>query len=154
VIGELEVMSDRAGAVVFGWVAPQIFYVQYIEVLSAPLGMRFARRLEEHLVGEDKPQLYCDASGLENYEFLARNALARVFLARRRNIASVLVLVRTRVVTLGAQAVASMIGGALIEVIQSRADFVSRLDRAAPLARRYVQNPRAWIAAPSSLAPR
>jgi len=154
VIGELEVMSDRDGAIVFGWVAPQILYAQFIELLSAPLGMRFARRLEEHLISQSKVAVFFDLSGLETYEFPARNALARVLFVRRRSIASALVLVRSRVVELGIQAVSSMIGGGLIEVITSRADFVARLDRAAPLARRYVQNPRAWVPTPNSLLPR
>lgn len=153
-IGELEVMSDRDGAIVFGWVAPQIFYAQFIEVLTAPLGMRFARRLEEYITGPGRPALFCDCSGLENYEFPARNALARVMLVQRRSLASVLVLVRSRVVELGTLAVSSMIGGGLIEATKSRADFVARLDHVAPLARRYVQNPRAWVPAPTSLAPR
>ena len=116
--------------------------------------MRFARRFEEQLMTESKTSIFFDWSGLESYEFPARNALARVLLVRRRSMASALVLVRSRVVELGIHAVSSMIGGGLIEVTKSRADFVARLDRAAPLARRYVQNPRAWVPTPNSLIPR
>jgi hypothetical protein len=151
-IGELEVLSDRDGAIVFGWVAQDVLYAQMIEHLQAALGMRYATRLEQHLVSRSSAKLYIDCSGLETYEFPARAAIGRVLLTHRKRVASVSVLVRSRVVELGMHALGTTLGG-LMAISNVRADFVATLDRAAPLARRYVQNPRAWVPAVTSVIP-
>jgi hypothetical protein len=152
-IGELEVMSDREGAIVTGWVAPDVLYVQFVEYLTGPLGMKFAQRLEPRLALAPRMQLFVDCSGLDSYDFPARDACSRVLFAQRRRYTQCLFLVRTRVVELGMQAIAAMLGGGTMEVSKSRADFVARLDQAAPNARRYIRNPRAWVPVKNSLPP-
>ena len=152
-VGELEVMSDREGAVVFGWVGPEVLYIQFVEYLTSALGMRFASRFEQQLLGEQKVQIFADCSGLDSYDFPARDALSRVLFSQRRRLTPSLILTRTRVVELGMQAIAAMLGSSLIEVNSSRAEFVARLDRAAPAAWRSLRNPRAWVAAKPSLLP-
>jgi hypothetical protein len=152
-IGELEVMSDRDGAVVVGWVAPQVFYVQFVEFLSGALGMRFAMRLEKALVNSPNTQIFFDCSGLDSYDFPARDAYGRVLFCHRRRLTSCLLLARTRVVELGMQAIAVMLGANLMEVTNHRAEFLERLDRAAPTAWRSLRNPRAWVPAKPSLPP-
>jgi hypothetical protein len=152
-IGELEVMSDREGAVVTGWLAQDVVYVQFVEHLTGSLGMKFAMRLEPQLAMAEKVQLFADCSGLDNYDFPARNACSRVLFAQRRRLSQSLFLVRTRVVELGMQAIAAMLGGGLMEVNNSRAEFMSRLDRAAPTAWRQIRNPRAWVPVKNSVRP-
>lgn len=151
-IGALEVLSDRDGAVVFGLVANDVLYAQMIEHLQAALGMRYASRLEQQLLKLSGARAFIDCSGLETYDFPARNAIGRVLLSQRKHVASVSVLVRNRVVELGMHALAATLGG-MMQITSSRSDFIAELDRAAPLARRYVQNPRAWIPAATSILP-
>lgn len=152
-VGELEVMSDRDGAIVVGWVAPNVLYVQFVEYLSGALGMRFAMRLERSLLPEQRVQLFFDCSGLDSYDFPARDAYGRVLFCQRRHLQSCLLLARTRVVELGMQAIAVMLGSSLMEVTTRRAEFIERLDRAAPTAWRSLRNPRAWIPVKPSLPP-
>ena len=146
-------MSDREGAVVFGWVAPEVLYIQFVEYLTTALGMRFATRFEQQLLAEPRVQFFVDCSGLDSYDFPARDALSRVLFSQRRRFTPSLILARTRVVELGMQAIAAMLGPSLLEVTTSRAEFVSRLDRAAPAAWRSLRNPRAWVAVKPSLLP-
>jgi hypothetical protein len=115
--------------------------------------MKFAMRLEPHLAASPRVQLFADCSGLDSYDFTAREACSRVLFAQRRRIAQCMFLVRTRVVELGMQAISAMLGGSLMEVNKSHADFMSRLDRAAPNAWRYIRNPRAWVPVKTSLPP-
>ncbi|HWA75088.1 MAG TPA: hypothetical protein VG937_22275 [Polyangiaceae bacterium] len=152
-VGELEVMSDREGAIVTGWVAPDVLYVQFVEYLTGPLGMKFAMRLEPHLAAHPKVQLFADCSGLDSYDFTAREACSRVLFAQRRRLSQCLFLVRTRVVELGMQAISAMLGGGLMEVNKSHAEFMSRLGQAAPNAWRSIRNPRAWVPVKNSLLP-
>lgn len=152
-IGELEVMSDREGAIVTGWVAQDVLYVQFVEYLTGPLGMKFAMRLEPQLAASPRVQLFADCSGLDSYDFTAREACSRVLFAQRRRISQSLFLVRTRIVELGMQAISAMLGSGLMEVNKSHAEFVSRLDHAAPNAWRYIRNPRAWVPVKNSVLP-
>ncbi len=152
-VGELEVMSDREGAVVIGWVAPAVLYVQFVEHLSGALGMRFAMRLERSLLAQERTHLFFDCAGLDSYDLPARDACGRVLFCHRRRVNACLLLARTRVVELGMQAVAVMLGPSLMEVTTRRPDFIERLDRAAPTAWRSLRNPRAWVPVKPSLPP-
>lgn len=153
-VGELEVLNDREGAVVAGWVANDVFYSQFVEYLTAPLGMRFASRFEQHLLMNPAPvSLFADCSSLDNYDLTARDAWARVMVSQRRLLAPSLFLARARLVELGLRAVAATLRPGLIEVVTSRSEFVARLDQAAPSAWRYIRNPSAWVPAKNSFFP-
>jgi len=153
-IGELEVLNDREGAVVAGWVANGIFYAQFVEYLTGPLGMRFASRFEQHLLINSGPvSLYADCASLDSYDLTARDAWTRVMVSQRRLLAPSLFLARTRLVELGLRAIAAMLRPGLIEVVTSQSEFVARLDKAAPDAWRALRNPRAWVPAKNSFFP-
>lgn len=153
VIGVLEVLSDREGAVVFGWVAEDVHYAQVIEKWSSSLGMRYASRLERQLERRSSIRIFMDCSGVDTYDLCARNACQRVLVAQRQRIASIALLARTRIVQLGAQALAAHLPQGMLQVTIDRAEFVAQLDGIAPLARRYVTNPVAWVEAASSSPP-
>ncbi len=153
-IGELEVLNDREGAVVAGWVSNDVFYSQFVEHLTAPLGMRFASRFEQHLLMSSTPvRLFADCSSLDGYDLAARDAWTRVLVSQRRLLAPSLFLARTRLVELGLRAAAAMLRPGLIEVVTSRSQFVSKFDEVAPGAWRYLRNPRAWVPAKNSFFP-
>lgn len=148
---ELYLLKANEGRAVFGCLAPGIQYLRLEGMLSVGLGLRLASRLDVLLAGTSSWRSFTDCSLLSNYDFAARDALVRVFMARRKQLASLSVLATGTVVVLAARAVAPMFGGALT-VTGDKHAFDLELQRLVPHVQQKLDS-KLWEAPLSSLPP-
>src|SRR5262245_45918819 len=87
----LELMTDAAGSVTFGWVDDGVLYARFSRWLSAKLGDAFAARLRE-AAHSSSLKYFGDAGALESYDLLARSAFVRVVVEHRRKFESLTLL--------------------------------------------------------------
>lgn len=127
----LELITDAAGSVTFGWVDEGVYYARFSRCLSAKLGEAFAGRLRE--VAHEHPLCYFgDARALESYDLLARSAFVRVVVEQRRKFEA-LTLLTWPDGELSAAYIDTL--GSNVVVTKDPIDFESRLMAAAPAAR-------------------
>jgi hypothetical protein len=122
---------DPHGTVVMGWVAPKVVYTRADGHWSEGLAGTFAGRLERLIWNETGVRLFTDLWQLEDYALPARDKVVEVIKAQRKRIDSIDVLVRSRVVALGAKAVALAVGGK-VNIHARPPEFTSLLERGAP----------------------
>lgn len=128
----LELITDAAGSVTFGWVDDGVFYARFSRCLSAKLGDAFAVRLRDALAHCKSLKYFADARALESYDLLARSALVRVVSEHRRKFES-LVLLNWEGAELSPAFLASL--GDNVIVARDPIDFEARLMANAPKAR-------------------
>ncbi len=144
----LQVLSDDAGAVAFGWVAEAVLYTQFQGRLSAETGHAYAIRLSALVAQTQLFSFFCDASGLKYCDLLARSAFARVLLSNRRRFASLVVLTWAEGQSQTMQALVAMLGEP-IEVLKDSDAFEASLLHKAPLALRKL-HPETWLSTAQS----
>jgi hypothetical protein len=144
---ELEVMTDTAGSIVFGWLAQNALYVRFTGGLSATLGSAFAVLFQGLLEGKTSVRFFNDGSGLKHYDLLARSAIMRVLLANRRSFESFTLLTWAGEIGPAAQALVVALGEG-VEILTSSEEFEARLLRYAPNARHKL-DPKSWVRRPS-----
>jgi hypothetical protein len=128
----LELVTDAAGSVTFGWVEDGVFYARFSRCLSAKLGEVFASRLREAAAQSSGLQYFGDGRALESYDLLARSAFVRVVSEQRRKFDS-LTLLKWEGGELSAAFLSTL--GDNVTVAQSATDFEARLLALAPRAR-------------------
>ena len=136
---EIEVLGDKDGSAVFGWVAPAVLYTRYQGGLSAETGRAYAMRLSTLVAQAPSLCFFCDSSGLKHYDLLARSSFARVILSNRRKFSSIVLLAWAEGVSPATQALVTTIGEP-IQVLTNRNTFEVQLLRKAPLALRKVDS--------------
>jgi len=137
----LDVIRDSDGLVQFGWVASGVLYARFAGALTANSGQSFAVRLSEAMVQMPELCFFVDASELTSYDVLARSALARVILSRRRRFTSIMWRTDSEGPSPSISALTSSLGEP-IEVTSDEGVFELALLRKAPLALRIVRNTR------------
>ena len=140
----LELITDVAGSVTFGWVDDGVFYARFSRCLSAKLGDAFAARLRDAAQSNSSLKYFGDAGALESYDLLARSAFVRVVVEHRRKFHSLTLLTWERAET--SSAFVSTLGDNVI-LARDAIDFEARLLACAPRARsklggRQDQSPR------------
>jgi len=131
----LELITDLAGSVTFGWVEDQVYYARFSRSLSARVGQAFAARLR-HIAESSRPFAYFgDARALESYDLLARSAFVRVVAEQRHKFESLTLL--TWAGTDDSPAFISALGASSGRVLVTKdsIDFEARLMSIAPRAR-------------------
>jgi hypothetical protein len=83
-VQSLELLTDAAGSIAFGWIQERVLYARFDGRLSADLGSAFARRLGALVEPVDSLKYFADARCVQSYDLLARSAFVRVLLAHRR----------------------------------------------------------------------
>lgn len=128
----LELVTDAAGSVTFGWVADGVFYARFSRCLSAKLGEVFASRLREAALQSSGLKYFGDGRALESYDLLARSAFVRVVTEHRRRFDS-FTLLKWEGGELSPAFLSTL--GDNVTVAQSSIDFEARLLAIAPRAR-------------------
>ena len=128
----LELITDAAGSVTFGWVDDDVFYARFSRCLSAKLGEAFAARLRVVAQSCSTLKYFGDARALESYDLLARSAFVRVVVEQRRKFESLTLLTWA-----GAELSPAFVGtlGSNLIVTKDPIDFEARLMAAGPGAR-------------------
>lgn len=127
----LELITDAAGSVTFGWVDDGVFYSRFSRCLSARLGEIFAARLRE--AAQAGPLKYFgDGRALESYDLLARSAFVRAVAEQRRQFQS-LTLLNWEGAELSSAFVSTL--GDNVVLARDPFDFEARLLACAPRAR-------------------
>lgn len=128
--------------VVVGWVADSVLWAKLSGTLSASLGASFAVKLERYIKSCTRLRYFVDASSMHSVDLLARSATARVLMANRQRIQSMLVLNWSGGVSATARAVMIALDD-LVETTTSSQLFDAKLTEAAPLARQKL-DPKRW----------
>jgi hypothetical protein len=128
----LELITDVAGSVTFGWVDDGVFYARFSRCLSARLGDAFAARLRAAAQSCSSFTYFGDARALESYDLLARSAFVRVVVEQRRKFES-LTLLSWAGTDLSPAFVTTL--GDNVLVLKDPIDFEARLMATAPRAR-------------------
>ncbi len=129
----LEILAERSGAVILGWVAEDVAYMGFVGHISARLGARCASRMCAMLDEGTRVQFFCNTGLARSFDFSARSALVRASLACRRNIESMTLLVSSADAASAAHAIAAVLDGPTA-VSGSAEEFDTVLLKAAPLA--------------------
>jgi hypothetical protein len=128
----LELITDAAGAVTFGWIDDGVFYARFSRCLSARLGEAYAARLRVAAQSCTSFKYFGDARALESYDLLARSAFVRVAAELRRKFESLTLL--NWVGTDFSPALVATLGESVL-VLKDPIDFEARLMATAPRAR-------------------
>ena len=88
----LELLTDAAGSVTFGWIDQGVFYARFSHCLSARLGEVFSVRLSAALETASTIKYFADARALESYDLLARSAFMRVVSEHRQRFEQITLL--------------------------------------------------------------
>lgn len=137
----VETLSEAGGVIVVGWVGDGVLWAKLTGMLSAALGASYALKLERYIVSGPRLRFFVDASAMSGYDLLARSATARVLMAHRQRITSMLVLNWSGGVSASRAVMVAL--DDLVEVTTSSQLFDARLTEAAPLARQKI-DPRRW----------
>jgi hypothetical protein len=148
----LEVMTDPEGSIVVGWVAPGVLYAKFGGGLSGRLGSAFAAKLRELVEGKTSIRYFIDSSALQHYDLLARSAVTRVLLAKRRAFESFIMLTWAGEIGPGERAFADALGSG-VDIVSSKDDFEAKLYRVAPAARQLL-DPKTWVRRPTPTSQR
>lgn len=130
----LVMISDHEGSAALGWVGPGVLYGRLTGGVSAGIGSDFAAELQAFAQPVEALSLFADFSGITHYDLLARSALVRALLTRRRKFTAITVLTFARETTLGEQSFVSAVGEPL-DLLRESTEFELRLLSAAPQAR-------------------
>ena len=136
-------MTDPEGSIVVGWVAPDVLYAKLSGGLSGRLGSAFAAKLRALVDGKTSIRYFIDSSALKHYDLLARSALIRVLLAKRRAFESFTMLTWAGEIGPGERAFADALGKG-VDIIASSDEFEAKLYRVAPTARQLL-DPKTWV---------
>ena len=128
----LELITDSAGSVTFGWIDDGVFYARFSRSLSARLGEAFAARLRVGAQSCASLKYFGDARALESYDLLARSAFVRVVVEHRRKFESLTIL-NWAGTDLSPALVATL--GDNVLVTKDPIEFEARLMATAPRAR-------------------
>ena len=131
----LELITDAAGSVTFGWADDGVFYARFSRCLSARLGNAFAARLRAAACSCASFKYFGDARALESYDLLARSAFLRVVVEQRRKFES-LTLLSWAGTDLSPAFVTTL--GDNVLVLKDPIDFEARLMATAPRARQKI----------------
>lgn len=108
-------------------VAPNVVLIAVEGYLEAATGHSLAAALDRRLeASRGAVHVFCDVERVDNYHSDVRTELTRVLLAHRPKIASMQVLVRSKIVKMGV-AVANLSLGGLIRSCESRSLFEGAL---------------------------
>jgi hypothetical protein len=128
----LELLTDVAGSVTFGWADDSVYYARFSRCLSAKLGEAFADRLRASLPTSGCIKYFADGRELESYDLLARSAFVRVVSEHRKRFEQINLLTWS-----GGQPSPAFLAalGEPVFVARDEVDFESRLLAIAPRAR-------------------
>lgn len=138
----METLSEAGGVIVVGWVGDGVLWAKLTGTLSATLGESYAVKLERYIKSCPGLRYFVDASSLHSYDLLARSATARVLMANRQRIKSVVVLSWSGGISPPSRAVIVALDD-LVETTTSTERFDVKLTEAAPLARQKI-DPKRW----------
>lgn len=128
----LELLTDIAGTVAFGWADDGVYYARFSRCLSAKLGAAFAERLRCSLPATGSIKYFADGRALESYDLLARSAFVRVVNEHRKRFEQINLLAWS-----GGEVSTALLEalGDPVSVSRDAIEFESRLLGAAPRAR-------------------
>ena len=128
----LELLTDAAGSVTFGWADEGIYYARFTRSLSARLGEALANRLCASLPATGTIECFADGRALESYDLMARSAFMRVLTEHRHRFELISVLAWA-----GAEMNSAYLDtlGQAIVVTRDAVEFETRLLTVAPRAR-------------------
>jgi hypothetical protein len=128
----LELLTDIAGSVTFGWADEGVYYARFSRCLSAKLGEAFAAHLRASLPATGRIKYFADGRALESYDLLARSAFVRVVTQHRKKFEQINLLA-----WVGGEMSPAFLSalGEPVVVTRDDVDFESRLLAAAPRAR-------------------
>jgi hypothetical protein len=128
----LELLTDVAGSVTFGWADEGVYYARFSRCLSARLGEAFAAHLRASVVDVGTIKYFADGRALESYDLLARSAFVRVVTEHRKKFEQINLLA-----WIGGEMSPAFLNalGEPVSVTRDDIDFESRLLAVAPRAR-------------------
>lgn len=130
----MQLVSDREGSVMFGWVGSNVYYSRFTGRLSAELGTAHVRALESAMTASATIRYFGDSRNLTSYDLLARSEFARLLLSKRKQFVDVVILNRKGDVSASARVLMETMGRALI-ILDEPSEFEKRLLLVAPGAR-------------------
>ena len=130
---DLELLSDKAGSIAFGWLAPTVLYTRFRGGFTAKTGHAYATRLGVLIALPISVCFFCDMSELRYYDFLARSAIVRAILLHRRKFSSITLLASAEGNSPAIRDLAAIFGNP-IQVVTNRKKFEGALLKKAPLA--------------------
>ncbi len=131
-IAPLELLTDIAGSVTFGWADEGVYYARFSRCLSARLGAAFATHLRSSLPTTGTLKYFADCRALESYDLLARSAFVRVVTEHRKKFEQISLLAWSG----GEMNPAFLVAlGEVVLVTRDDIDFEARLLAVAPRAR-------------------
>ena len=139
---KLEMLRDERGSVILAWVGRNVLHAKFSGRLSEEVGLAVVARLEAGLREGRTISYFSDASALEDYDVVARSALVRLVLARRRQFDSIVMLCGSAGITPATRAFVSAVGEP-VTLLTNLHEFDRLLTAAAPLARQRLE-PHRW----------
>lgn len=140
----MQLFSDREGSVMLGWVGSNTLYSRLSGRLSAELGAQLVRALESAVAASATIRYFADARDLTSYDLLARSALARVLLSKRKQFADIVLLNWKGGDSSVARVLMETVGQPLA-MLDDPSEFEKRLLCAAPRARDLIGPPRSAV---------
>ncbi len=128
----LELLTDIAGSVTFGWADQGVYYARFSRCLSARLGEVFAAHLRSSLPTTGTIKYFADGRALESYDLIARSAFVRVVSEHRKKFEQINLLAWS-----GGEMSPAFLNalGEPVVVTRDDIDFEARLLAVAPRAR-------------------
>jgi hypothetical protein len=130
----LEMLSDVAGGIVFGWVGRGVLYCKLIDRISPELGAKFEQRLPSAFVGKAQVHCYVDVSSPGSLDLSGQSAIIRAMIAERRRLRALTIAAGSPAAAAIARVLSNVLDGVSVTLSEA-GRFNADLAVVGPLAR-------------------
>jgi hypothetical protein len=127
----MDLAQEPEGSVIFGWVAPGVYFSRFKGHLSVALGAAHGAALERAAATVPSLRYFCDSSALTSYDLLARSGFVRVLLSHRKKFNDIFILKWAGNISQAERSLSDTVGEPLV-LLDDRAAFEHKLTAAAP----------------------
>src|SRR5690606_22430083 len=127
----MDLVREPEGSVLFGWLAPGVFFARFAGRLSATMNEAQIGALQRAVDSTSSLRYFADCSQLTAYDLMARAAFVRVIVNNRHKFQEVVVWDWSGSPTQNGKTLAQTIGEP-VTICHDRAPFEARLALAAP----------------------
>ena len=127
----MDLVREPEGSVMFGWLAPGVFFARFAGRLSAALGEAHVAALKRAVDTAPTLQYFADCSQLTSYDLLARSGFVRVLLSNRKKFRDIVIWDWAGSPEQNGKTLAETVGEP-VTTLKDQAEFERRLTLAAP----------------------
>lgn len=127
----MDLVREPEGSVMFGWLAPGVFFARFAGRLSAAMGEAHVAALQRAVDTTPTIQYFADCNQLSSYDLMARSGFVRVLLSNRKKFRDIVIWDWSGSPTQNGKTLAETVGEPVIS-LSDRVEFERRLSLAAP----------------------